>query len=314
MTTTLSRPAPRRRSEPTKRVARRGRVRQSFDLFLMTTPAYLIYGTLFLLPALSTFYYSMTSWNGLTLTADWVGFDNFVKVFDEPAFSRSLVTTGIIAGGATILVNALGLAFALLLRSPGRSSTLYRAIIFAPIVLNEVAVGFLWRAILGHQGALNHALNTFAGVTPIEWLGRENLALVSVVMVIIWQSLGFNIVIFLAGLSRVPAELTEAAMIDGANRRQIFGNVTLPSIAPAVTINVIYTFVGLLHEYARIQALTAGGPAGATTTLSFKIVVDGLQDGLPATASAQAAILSVTTVVLALLVLGYLRRRESSTQ
>ncbi|WP_436500299.1 carbohydrate ABC transporter permease [Actinokineospora sp. HUAS TT18] len=312
MNTTTETP-PQRASVRTEgpTVRRRRGVKSSFERFLMTTPAYVIYGVLFLMPALSTFYYSMTSWNGLTFTADFIGLDNYEKILDDPGFSQSLITTAIIAGGATIAVNVLGLAFALLLRFPGRTSTLYRAVIFAPIVLNEVAVGFLWRAILGHDGALNHLITSLGG-GPLEWLGTENLAVLSVVMVIIWQSLGFNIVIYLAGLSRVPVELTEAAMIDGANRWQIFRHVTLPSIAPAVTINVVYTFIGLLHEYARIQALTAGGPAGSTTTLSFKIVVDGLQDGMPATASAQAAILSITTVVLALLVLGYLRRRESN--
>lgn len=305
-------------SHPRRR--KHGRIRRNrLELFGMTVPAYVIYAGLFLLPAISTFYYSLTSWNGLTLTAEYVGLANFRQILDDPGFTQSIVTTGVIAGVATIALNVLGLTFALLMRAPGKVSTFYRAVVFAPIVLNEVAVGFLWRAILGYDGALNSILgdsadNLGATYEPIEWLGTRNLAVLSVITVIVWQSLGFNIVLYLAGLSRIPADLVEAAMIDGANRWQVFRNVTIPALAPAITINIVYTFIGLLHEYARIQALTAGGPASATTTLSFKIVLDGLQGGRPATASAQAAVLSVATVILALSILAYLRRRESSMQ
>jgi ABC-type sugar transport system permease subunit len=185
----------------------------------------------------------------------------------------------------------------------------YRSVFFFPLLMSSVAVGFIWKSILSYNGLFNNLLEHF-GNERIEFLGNPNYAVLTITFLAVWQSTGFVIVIYLAGLQTIPGELFDAANIDGASKWQQFRNVTFPLLAPAFTTSIVFNFTGMMREYDRVAVLTSGGPAGSTETIAYHVVRVGFSANRLSYASSLAVYMLIVVGVLAVSMTIYLRKRE----
>jgi multiple sugar transport system permease protein/raffinose/stachyose/melibiose transport system permease protein len=276
----------------------------------MIGPAVVLYTVLTVVPVGVAVYLSLTDWNGFS-SADFIGLDNYRHLFDDPNSTQSWYVTALIAAVGTVFEVGLGLAYALILKGRSRGNSFFRAVAYFPHVISALILGYLWAAILGTNGAINNTLAKF-GFGPVGFLFDEHMALMSLIGVIVWAGFGFNVVLFVAALQTVPAELLEAAAIDGANRRQTNLRVVVPMIAPVVTIATVLNLVGLIRAYDIVVSLTGGGPAGSTQTFSYLILARSFEGTKVGYATAQAVFLMVVSAVLALVVTALRNRQDQA--
>ncbi|MDF1478601.1 sugar ABC transporter permease [Leifsonia sp. H3M29-4] len=236
---------------------------------LYAIPALAFYLFAVLVPTTQGATYAFTDWNGLSKSFSFVGFENIVDVLSDPTSFKALTNTLVIAVVFTVVQNIIGLALALGVNSKIKSRNVLKVLIFAPAVMTPVVIGYLWQYMLAPEGPVNNALDGLGlGNLKQVWLGEPNLALGSIIFVLIWQFSGYSMVIFLAGLQGVPEELIEASAVDGAGPFRRFWSIVLPLLAPAVTINVMLSMIGALKIFDQVWILTGGGPGGTTHTLS----------------------------------------------
>jgi raffinose/stachyose/melibiose transport system permease protein len=272
-------------------------------------PGLVLFAGIVLLPSLAGASLSFTD-STLGKIGDFIGIDNFVKAFQDPKTLAPLVQTLTMAAGITVVQNVLGLALALALNTKIKSGALLRVIFFLPFVMSPLVTGYLWKYILTPDGPLNGALTAVGlGNLAQPWLGTPGLALGAIVLTSIWQFTGSTMVIYLAGLQAVPAELLEAAEIDGAGYWRRFWSVVRPLLLPAITVNVTLCVIGGLRIYDQILAMTSGGPGGSTDSLSTVIYRTAFQFNDFGYGAAQAVILTVLVVVLSGIQYGALQRK-----
>ena len=270
-----------------------------------------LYALMSIFPLFLAFYYSLTNLNLLYPASDFVGLENYVKLFNDFAFKRSLVITFKLSVAITVSVNILGLLVAMMLNFNDRFHSLLRTLFFIPQVLSAVIVSFIWKIILTDRGLLNTILEQIGLIEkPIHWLGLPNMALFSVGLVVTWQLIGFSAVIYLASVQGIPNDLMEAAQIDGANRWQQFWHITWPLIAPGVTINMVLMLIIAFKIFDQVAVLTTGGPGGATETLSYYIVRIGFTNNRTGYASAMAVVLFIIIATISSFVVSFLKKRE----
>ncbi|WP_114558387.1 carbohydrate ABC transporter permease [Desertihabitans aurantiacus] len=278
----------------------------------MVVPALVVFVALLVVPVGYAVYYSFTDYNGFpNRTPEVVGLDNYVRLFQSTDVTGALVVTGAVAVAGSLLVNALALGLALLLWRTTRFTAIARVVMFYPHVLSLVAVGFLWSAILGPQGAVNSLLGSL-GASPLPFLSDETWALATLIGVIAWAQFGVQLLIYLAGLQAVPAELLEAARVDGAGRWHTFRHVTWPGLAPSVTVALVTSMISLLKTYDVVVSLTGGGPAGSTKTFAYQILAVDFPKRQVGLASAEAVVLIIIAAVLSFAVLALRRRHDEA--
>lgn len=268
--------------------------------WLFVTPIVLGMLIFQLYPTLFSLYVSFTEWNLLT-PIRWIGGRNFVDLFTNdrnfpPAMWNSFVFTA-----ATVLPGiALALIFAVLLNQSIRGRSIYRAIFFVPVVAPSVAVAILWSWIYEPDfGILNWVLSLI-GIEGPKWLGDSDWAMFSLVIMSIWQGLGYNIVIFLAGLQAISPDLYEAAAIDGATKIRQFWHITLPLLSPVTFLVLVLGVIGGFQVFAAPYVMTNGGPANSTLTVVMQLYREAFQFQRMGLASAMAYVLFVIIVGLTL--------------
>jgi len=274
--------------------------------------ALLLYAAFLLYPLVQSFLTSLTNRNVLNATNAFIGFANFAELVHDERFLRSLGFTLVVVLFVTVVSNVFGLLFAMLLNGPARHYKIMRTLVFIPQVLSGVIVAFMWRSILTENGLLNSVLQG-TGLTqqPISWLGTPELATLSICVVVSWMTIAFTTVVYTAALQSVPAELHEAARMDGAGPLNRFRNVTLPMIAPGTTISVTLTLITTLKLFDVIAVLTGGGPANSTKSVAFYLIDVAFTSNRFGYASAIAMVLLALTAVVAYGVTYLLRRREA---
>jgi raffinose/stachyose/melibiose transport system permease protein len=238
---------------------------------LLAAPAMLLIGIFFLFPLASAVYFSLTSWNGSTLIAPFVGLSNYREMLTDPnvwhALGNNLIW--VLVGTAAPLV--IGLVIAVLLWSGVRGVLVYRLIFFLPYLTPPIAIGIVWGWIYDPiNGWVNRVLQAVGvGDLATGWLGEPDTALWAVLVAAIWSYTGFVIVIFLAALQNVDLELVDAARIDGANAAQRLWHVILPQIVPTFITVTTITLVGGFSVFEIVFIMTGGGPGGATQVLGL---------------------------------------------
>jgi len=239
----------------------------------------------------------------------FVGFDNYARAAADGTFWRALVNNLIIVLGSVVLQVGVGTVLAAILdRGLPSGSTIFRTVIFAPMVVSSVAVAVIWLVILDpNVGALN-ALVKSVGLTPpqLGWLGDPDLAIWVILMIAVWQFTGFMMVLILAGLQGIPKELYEAAALDGARGLRAFWYITLPSIRNIIIVAALITTIGGFKVFDLIYATTQGGPANATQVLGTYIYQQAFNLGNMGYANAISVVLLLIAVVL-----GWLQLRTS---
>jgi multiple sugar transport system permease protein len=249
-------------------------------------------------PVLYSLYISFTGWN-LVRVPRWVGTDNYVQLFTtDLVFPTSVYNTALFAVGTVVPGLVLALFFALLLNQEIRGRFAYRAIYFVPVVAPAVSVAILWTWIFEPSfGVLNFALKLI-GIPGPPWIASSSWAMPSVIIMSVWQGLGFNIVIFLAGLQGISRDYYEAAAIDGANAWQRFRGVTLPLLSPVTFFVLVLALINALQVFTGPYVLTRGGPANATVTVVMYLYDQAFRFQAMGVASAIAYCLFVIIVAL----------------
>ncbi len=257
------------------------------------------------IPVLVAFGLSFFEWNGIR-APEFVRLDNFARIFRDPLFGRALANTLTLALLVVPLNMALALGAAVLLNQRLPLRNLFRTIYFLPVVTSTVAASVVWIWIFQPRLGL---IGIVPGLGTLQWLTRPELVLIPIAAVTIWQRVGFDMILFLAGLQNVPRALHEAAVIDGANSRERFFNITLPMLSPTtfliLTLNFISVFQIFDQVYIMTQRTTPGGVGGSATTLTFLLYQTGFTRSEFGYASAIALalfiiVLSITVIQLRL--------------
>ncbi|GAA2209635.1 sugar ABC transporter permease [Nonomuraea monospora] len=263
-------------------------------------PAISIYLFIVVVPSANGALFSFTDWNGMRPDWSFVGLDNFTSVFSDRTALDALVNTLVLAASATVVQNVAGLLLALGVNSMVKSRYVLRVVFFAPVVLTPLVAGYVWSFLLSPNGAVNDALRAVGlGSLAHDWLGDPDTALYAVVLEIVWQFSGYSMVIYLAGLQAIPAEVLEAATIDGAGPWNKFRRVVLPLLNGAVVINVMLCLIGGLKQFDQVMAMTGGGPGTATETISTAIYKSAFSLGDFPFSIALAVVMTVVIAVLA---------------
>ncbi|WEH42631.1 sugar ABC transporter permease [Streptomyces sp. NBC_01218] len=294
----------------------RGRTRPGRDLTVppwgFVVPALVVYAAVVLYPAVAGVAYAFTDWSGIG-DASFVGLANFRALLDDRRTLDSVVNTLLLTVAVVVVQNVVGLLLALGVDAGIRSRALLRVIFFAPAVVSPVMVAFLWKYVYNPENGagLNGVLGAVGlGGLRQDWLGDPSLALWSVAAMVVWQYAGYSMVIFLAGLQGVPAELHEAARIDGAGTWQRFRYVTWPLLAPALTVNLMLSTIGGLKLFDQVYAATNGGPGTASETLSTALFKEAFVYGKFGYSTAVALVLALFVAAVSLVQLRFLRARE----
>lgn len=239
----------------------------------MSLPAMLLFGIFFLYPLLSGIGMSLTDWDGMGEAA-FVGLDNFVRFFSDKRAMGDIRTTVIFAAGSALLLNLVGLLYALLMNRPFRGRGIVRVIIYLPAIISPLIMGYIWYFLLQPgRGFLYRAVEQLALPLALgNWMGNYASTMTVLVLVNVWQFAGMTMIIYLAGLQNISGDLREAALVDGATPPQMFFRITFPLLMPSIRINVVTNIIGSLSVFDIIMSLTDGGPGYATESLSIYIM------------------------------------------
>jgi multiple sugar transport system permease protein len=242
------------------------------------------------------------------LGTDFVGLANYQALLEDPKFRKALFNTAyfVIVGVPVTLVLGLGAALALD-RGIRRFRTVFRVGYYLPVVTSIVAIAVVWRFLLNPDQGLINLLLAQVGIDGPNWLGDPTLAMPSIIAMAAWRNLGFAMIVFLAGLQTIPAQLYEAASIDGAGRWQAFRNVTLPLLRPTILFLVVITTIGYLQLFEEPFVMTEGGPVDQTLSISMYMYQQGFEFFNQGYAAAIAWILFILVAIVAVVQFRLLR-------
>jgi N-acetylglucosamine transport system permease protein len=282
-----------------------------------------LYAVYVIWPYAQAFYLSFTDWHGISANLHFIGFANYTKLFHDPVFWKAVEHNIMLLLALPLITIAIALFLSFMLNVGGRSSggktrgvwgsKFYRVVFFLPQVLSLAIIAVLFQEILrpDNVGAINSIVHA-AGATNIGFLTNPTIAMWTIIGVLVWQSVGFYVVLFSAGMSSIPADIYEAAEIDGATRVTLFFRVTLPLLFDTVQVAWVYLGIAAFDAFALVNILTVdnGGPDGATTVLANEIYRDAFVYSRFGYASAMGVVLFFLTLTFAVLTLR-LSRRES---
>lgn len=259
-----------------------------------------VYVAIVFLPLLSSFFFSLTDWNGFNPDYNFVGLDNFARITRDRLFSTAMGNTLIWTVAAVIVPTAAGLGLALALHGRGWLGRLYKSIFYLPVCLSLAVVGQVWIWIYQPDwGLVNTVLRAVGlGDAARAWLANPQTALGAVILAWAWQQTALAMVIFLAGLTAVPTELTEAAQIDGANYWQTVRRVIVPLLAPATIVVIALSIINSLKSFDVVYVMTRGGPFHASDTLAMMIYNESFQKYYIGYGSAVSVVLFVIALAL----------------
>ncbi|WP_277207441.1 carbohydrate ABC transporter permease [Isoptericola croceus] len=314
MTTPTSTPVPPhadRSSEGAPRTAakrhstRAARRREGRAGFSMVAPALILLLLFLVIPVLLAFGLSFTNARLISPNPPrFVGLDNFVRAFTaDPVFVRSMINTFVFAAVIVPVQAGLGLFLAVLVNQKIRGVTAFRVIFFIPVVTSIVVVSILWRFMYQSDGLINSMIDTitFGAWQGMAWLNDPSTALGAIIVLSIWQAVGFHMLIWLSGLQTIPEELYEAARMDGASARQQFANVTWPGLRSTMVFVLVTITIAALGLFVQIDVMTQGGPVNSTSTLVYHAVRKGyreLETGYGATISLIFFVLVLTIALI----------------
>jgi raffinose/stachyose/melibiose transport system permease protein len=270
-------------------------------------PAAVIYGVLFLIPTISAFYFSLTRWT--IFDSQFIGFDNYVTFFREPALVSGLWHTllyAVVTSGAKVV---LGMLLAILLTSQIVARGYLRSVVFFPVLVSTIGVGLTFTVLMNpDQGLINDALGVL-GIDGPAWLVDPKWALMSVALVDVWKGVGLATLIYIAGIVSIPGEYFEAAKVDGAGAWDNFRRIILPLARPATVTVVVLSLIGGLRSFDLIWAMTRGGP-GFTSDVIASVIYKQYQAGFYGLSTAGNVVLFLVVAAIVFPLSSFLNRKE----
>ncbi|MEA2536838.1 MAG: N-acetylglucosamine transport system permease protein [Chloroflexota bacterium] len=294
--------------------ARRRRRRARF-LITFLSPAIVLYSVFVLWPYAQSFYIALTQWRGVSANRTFIGLANFEKLVSDPNFWNALGHNGLMLIALPAATIGLALFFAALFAQGGRTvrgAGFYRVVFFAPQVMSVVAIGLIWSFVFHPTiGLLNGALSA-AGLDGLKrtWLGDPDTVLWAIALVVVWQAVGFYMVLFIAGMQAIPMSLYEAATLDGASRWQAFWRITLPLLWGHVRTALVFISIGALDLFAIVQVMTRGGPNRASDVVALFMYETAFSFSDFGYATAIGVALLLMTLTLAVLMLKATQREH----
>lgn len=306
--------APARVSTPPARPVRRG---APWAPYAFLAPYLLLFVVFVVLPAVFGLWISLHNWDYLVENTPFVGLDNYTRLFDSASFAaadfwQSMRATALFTVYSVPPLVIVPLAVAVVLNRSFRGRTFFRAVFFAPYVLGIAVIGVLFGFILDPNiGLLNDYLGRLGVESNIPWTTSVPEAWVSLVAVTVWWTLGFNAVIYLAGLQDIPRELYEAAAVDGANGRQRFWHITLPGLRRVLVFVITITVLASANMFGQSYLITHGGPGTETRVAIMFIAEEGLGNFRMGSAAAMSYVLAAFLIALAAGLFALFRRWEN---
>lgn len=270
--------------------------------WIAVAPALVLYVVFTVYPMGQVIVASFTDARGFNRAWDFVGVANFVRIFSgDPVLMEAIGNTAIYGFFKIVVQTILAFLIAVLLHRQLRLGNIYRAIFFAPMVISPVAIVFTWSFMYDPtSGTFNTLLRSVGlGGLAQDWLGNYDLALYSVILVDLWSGLGFNVVIFLAGLSTIPGEILEAAKVDGARGWKAMRFITIPLMIPSIGLVLVLSINGALRAFDTVYLMTRGGPGSSTQLFMTQVFQEGLVNNNFGYASAMAVLVLIVLIAIA---------------
>ncbi|QGQ98774.1 sugar ABC transporter permease [Paenibacillus psychroresistens] len=278
---------------------------------LFITPVAILLAIFVLYPFLSSIYYSLTDWNGIS-KPNFIGLKNYKDLFEDTIFIQSLKNIFMLTFAGILIMNPLSLILAMLLCSKViKGRTLLRTIFYIPTIISLVVISNIWVIILAYDGILNNLLLwlNLEGLTT-DWLGDYDKTIWVLLFIIIWQGMGNSIVFYMAGLGSIPAELNEAGDLDGVTLWTKFRHITVPLLMPTVTIVSFFQISGMLKLFDLPFIMTKGGPGNATLTPTMLIYNQAFQFNAAGYATTTGVVLMFIIIIISFVQLKLTRSRE----
>lgn len=299
-------PLPARKKRPANSGSRAVRVRETLTGYAFLTPSVLGVALFMLVPVGVIIWLTVHSWD-LIGSPKYVGFSQITEVLTDPSFLNSLKVTCLLVVFVVPIQIALGLFLANLLTKGVRGTNVFRTLIVIPWISSPLALGVVWSWIFAPTGGL---LSALAG-TRLEILVSPTWALPAVAFVIIWNYVGYTALFFIAGLLSIPKEIIEAAYVDGATNRQIFWAIKMPLLRPTFFFVSVTSVIAVFNIFDQIYALTAGGPAGATEVLAYKIYEEAFTNWHLGKAAVMALVMMLILLAITIAQNLYFRKRTT---
>ncbi|MBR6404292.1 MAG: sugar ABC transporter permease [Eubacterium sp.] len=273
-------------------------IKKFFKVLFFVLPAMIPMSLFWIYPILKSGWVSLTDWDYMSTDYNFVGLENYSDIFDDARFWDAFAHTGVFAIGTIIPTIVLGLMFALLLQNQLKGKAIYRFLLFSPWITPTVAISIVWSWIFQPKGGMANEILTLLNLPTLEWINSSDTALLSVIIVTVWKSIGYACIFYLTALDKIPSERYEAASLDGAGFFKKLIYISIPGISPTTFFLTIITMVDALKAYDQIQILTQGGPSGSTRTLTYLYYQLGFEEFKMGRASAVAIIIVLVTVTL----------------
>jgi multiple sugar transport system permease protein len=276
---------------------------------LFLSPTLIIFGAFILFPVIFSFYLSFHQWNMFSGDTTFIGFDNYIKMFQSEEFWSVFKNTIIYTFGTIPLNMGFSLLVAYILHKKIIGKKFLRTAFFAPVVISPVAAAVIWRWLYDPNfGLINYFVGIF-GIDPINWLNDPSAAMFALIVMGVWKTFGINMILFAAGLQAIPDHYYEAAEIDGANQWTKFWNITVPLLAPTTFFIMVMSIISSFQVFDIVYVLTSGGPLGATKVLVFYVYEHAFKFFDMGYASAAAYILFAILFVLTLIQVRYMKTK-----
>ena len=274
--------------------------RDTLVFLAFVAPNFILLAVFTFWPVLYSLYLSFLKWNMVARARPFVGLRNYRTMIEDPVFWQVVRNTFLLAAGTVFIKLSIALALAVVLNQRLAARSLYRAIIFSPTFTTSVAVAMVWGWILDPNYGLLRVFLKTVGLSSPNWLGDVHWALPAVMIVAVWSGLGYDMVIFLAGMQGIPTELYDAAWVDGARPWQVFWRITFPLLSPTTFFLLVISVIGALKAFDIVAVMTGGGPLNSSNVYVYYLYQNAFRWFKTGYASAMALVLFVVILAITL--------------
>ena len=278
------------------------RVKKPRDWFywIFMAPALVLFSLFIVVPTVGSVYYSFTNWDGISPKLNFIGLQNYVEIFTSARFGNALKNTIVLTIFVSVLENIFALALALLVDKVIKAKNFFRSIFYIPVLVSGIVSGFIWKVMYNYNFGVINSLLRGMGLENLtqDWLGDTRFTLVAIGVVLVWKGVGYYMIIYLASLQSISADVLEAAQIDGAGPWQKFTKITMPLISGAFTVNFTLSLINGLKIFDQINVMTDGGPGFTSETLVYLLYKVGFNEGRQGFGTAVGIVLLFLILIL----------------
>ncbi|HEX2963724.1 MAG TPA: sugar ABC transporter permease [Ignavibacteriales bacterium] len=281
----------------------------AMSALLFLSPTLVVFSTFILFPVIFSFYLSFQKWNMFSSETTFVGLDNYIRMFQSEEFWQVLKNTAIYTFGTIPLNMGFSLMVAYALNKKIIGKKFLRTAFFAPVIISPVAAAVIWRWLYDPNfGLINWFIGLF-GISPINWLNDPTAAMFALIIMGVWKTFGYNMVLFSAGLQGIPETYYEAALIDGAGKWTRFWKITIPLLSPTTFFIMVMSMIGSFQVFDIVYVLTSGGPLGSTKVLVFYVYEHAFKFFEMGYASAVSYVLFAILFIFTMLQMKYMKSK-----